>query len=378
MQVRLPVVVIGGGLTAIDTATESLAYYPLQVEKFLARYETLAAERGEAAVARRVDGRGDGDRRRVPRARTRDPRRARGGRARRSRRTHRRTGAVVGRRHGRLSPPTGRQPVLHAEPRGGGEGAGGGHPLRGRADAVAVHVDEHNRACALEVSVQHNDGDGVWHETGRASLPARTILVAAGTQPNTVLAREDADHFHVDGKYFRLLDEYGAPLHPVRGLAKPEVPAVLTELRADGRAVSFFGDLHPSWAGNVVKAMGSAKLGYPIVSRVLGRTAPASTASDAEFIGKLDRELPCHGRAGRAADADDRRGRGARARRRAPLPARAVLPAAELRVARRDGGRHAARDGGPGAHRRVGRPRAGPRVDDRARDGRLVRPLRAA
>src|SRR5262249_60799429 len=35
LQVRLPVVVIGGGLTAIDTATEALAYYPLQVEKFL-------------------------------------------------------------------------------------------------------------------------------------------------------------------------------------------------------------------------------------------------------------------------------------------------------------------------------------------------------
>jgi len=50
MQVRLPVVVIGGGLTAIDTATESLAYYPLQVEKFLSRYEALAGERGEAAV----------------------------------------------------------------------------------------------------------------------------------------------------------------------------------------------------------------------------------------------------------------------------------------------------------------------------------------
>src|SRR5436190_1596597 len=50
LQIRLPVVVIGGGLTAIDTATESLAYYPLQVEKFLARHETLVAERGEAAV----------------------------------------------------------------------------------------------------------------------------------------------------------------------------------------------------------------------------------------------------------------------------------------------------------------------------------------
>ena len=35
LQIRLPVVVVGGGLTAIDTATESLAYYPVQVEKFL-------------------------------------------------------------------------------------------------------------------------------------------------------------------------------------------------------------------------------------------------------------------------------------------------------------------------------------------------------
>ncbi|HSF48616.1 MAG TPA: FAD-dependent oxidoreductase, partial [Burkholderiales bacterium] len=50
LQVRLPVVVIGGGLTAIDTATESLAYYPVQLEKFLSRYEVLIAEQSEAAV----------------------------------------------------------------------------------------------------------------------------------------------------------------------------------------------------------------------------------------------------------------------------------------------------------------------------------------
>ena len=53
MQLRLPVVVIGGGLTAIDTATESAAYYPLQVEKFLRRYETLTSERGVEAVRAR-------------------------------------------------------------------------------------------------------------------------------------------------------------------------------------------------------------------------------------------------------------------------------------------------------------------------------------
>src|SRR6185369_8744857 len=33
LQLRLPAVVIGGGLTAIDTATEAMAYYPIQVEK---------------------------------------------------------------------------------------------------------------------------------------------------------------------------------------------------------------------------------------------------------------------------------------------------------------------------------------------------------
>src|SRR5256886_12846039 len=50
MQLRLPVVVIGGGLTAIDTATEALAYYPVQVEKFLARYERLCAEASRDVV----------------------------------------------------------------------------------------------------------------------------------------------------------------------------------------------------------------------------------------------------------------------------------------------------------------------------------------
>ena len=64
---------------------------------------------------------------------------------------------------------------------------------------LSIDVDADGAATALKVSVQHNDGDGVWHETGHAVLPAHTILIAAGTQPNTVLAREDAAHFRLDG-----------------------------------------------------------------------------------------------------------------------------------------------------------------------------------
>src|SRR5213080_2260358 len=56
LQIRLPVVVVGGGLTAIDTATESLAYYAVQVEKFLARYEQLGADISWNAEERQIAG----------------------------------------------------------------------------------------------------------------------------------------------------------------------------------------------------------------------------------------------------------------------------------------------------------------------------------
>ncbi|HOT84010.1 MAG TPA: FAD-dependent oxidoreductase, partial [Candidatus Defluviicoccus seviourii] len=50
LQIRLPIVVVGGGLTAIDTATEALTYYVRQVEKFRQRYEILVEAEGTEAV----------------------------------------------------------------------------------------------------------------------------------------------------------------------------------------------------------------------------------------------------------------------------------------------------------------------------------------
>jgi len=49
--------------------------------------------------------------------------------------------------------------------------------------------------------------------------------------------------------------------------------------------------VHPSYSGNVVKALGGAKQGYPVVSRVLERVRPASALSDGQFIGRLNEEL---------------------------------------------------------------------------------------
>ncbi|MEO8345023.1 MAG: FAD-dependent oxidoreductase [Betaproteobacteria bacterium] len=291
MQVRLPVIVVGGGLTAIDTATEALAYYPVQVEKFLSRYEALVADSDADAVnaawtsmerelaseflahahALRAE--------RVASEREDRPTRI-------AELVQGWGGVSVAYRRRLIDSPsyTLNHEEIEKALEEGIQFAEGLTPL-------AIDVDSEGAATGLKVSVQHDDGDGVWHETARTTLPARTILIAAGTQPNTVLAREDAAHFHLEGKYFRLLDEDGHPAPVIRGLAKPAHPAVLTDIRPDGRATSFFGDLHPSFSGNVVKAMASAKQGYPIVSRMLARVAPASLDSDAEFYGHLDRSL---------------------------------------------------------------------------------------
>ena len=58
---------------------------------------------------------------------------------------------------------------------------------------------------------------------------------------------------------------------------------VLMSRDAEERFVSFFGDLHPSFFGNVVKAMGSAKQGYPVVSRVLERRPARADGRDARL-----------------------------------------------------------------------------------------------
>jgi NAD(P)H-flavin reductase len=155
----------------------------------------------------------------------------------------------------------------------------------------AVEVDAYGHAAAL-VLQRHKLDEALKQLVAtdeRLTLPARSILIAAGTQPNTVLGREDPSNVVLDGRYFQAYDESGRPAKPER-VAKPETVQVLMSLRPDGRAISFFGDLHPSFNGNVVKAMGGAKQGYPVVSRMLAKRAAAAPAPDV-LVARLNDEL---------------------------------------------------------------------------------------
>jgi NADPH-dependent glutamate synthase beta subunit-like oxidoreductase/NAD(P)H-flavin reductase len=280
LQVRMPIVVIGGGLTAIDTATESLAYYVVQVEKFLERYETLAGELGEAEV------RGGWS---AEDAATAEEYLAHGRaiRAERKAAAHENReanlipllnswgGATIAYRRRLIDAPS--YTLNHEEV---AKALEEGVQFAEELTPEAVEIDAYGHASALRL--KKPSGETV-------ILPAKAILVAAGTQPNTVLGREEPGKLKLDGRYYETVDEEGHPVKPER-VAKPKEVRVLTSFVEDGRAISFFGDLHPSFAGNVVKAMASAKQGYPVISRILARRRPAGP-SPAELVAYLDAEL---------------------------------------------------------------------------------------
>ncbi|MFM7784023.1 MAG: FAD-dependent oxidoreductase, partial [Gammaproteobacteria bacterium] len=182
MQLRLPVVVIGGGLTAIDTATESLAYYAVQVEKFLGRYEELSRERGVDAVRASWD---DYEReiaeeflahaRAIRQERAQAA--AQGREARVVEMLRHWGGVTIAYRRRLVDSPS--YTLNHEEvEKALEEGIWFAEGLT----PVGVDVDHYGAARGIRMK---NASSGTEHW-----FPARTVFVAAGTQPNTVLARE--------------------------------------------------------------------------------------------------------------------------------------------------------------------------------------------
>lgn len=285
LQLRLPVVVIGGGLTAIDTATESMAYYVRQVEKFAERYKILVSKLGEIAVRKNWTAEEavisqefltHAEAIRKERAEAKKQNRlpqfqhlieAWGG-------------VTIAYRRQLTDAPS--YTLNHEEVaiamEEGIQFAEGVTPL-------AVEVDEYQAAKGLRVKVDQQGS------VSEKILPARSILIAAGTQPNTTLAKEEGHMIKVEGRYFQAINEEGLPVKPLQALSKPPLPEMLMSRYSDGRFISFFGDLHPSFFGNVVKAMGSAKQGYPVISRILSKRKPTAISGQ-DLVQQLNQQLP--------------------------------------------------------------------------------------
>ena len=293
LQVRLPALVIGGGLTAIDTATELFAYYPVQVEKVLARYEMMCGELGEEVVRAGYDAEelkvldeflGHAQAIRNERARA-----AAANEAPDFIPLIRSWGGVtIAYRKSMLDSPAYRLNFEEIE-KAFEEGIAYAEML----SPVEAVSDEFGHVKSLLFEKQVVE-DGRWKDSGEiVELPARTVMIAAGTSPNVIYEKEHPGTFKLD-KWKQFFQSY--QLGPNRELIEDDEAArergFFTSYQHPSRReklISFYGDNHPQFAGNVVKAMASAKRGFPhVVSIFAGEQPPADDSAWRALVAKLD------------------------------------------------------------------------------------------
>jgi NADPH-dependent glutamate synthase beta subunit-like oxidoreductase/NAD(P)H-flavin reductase len=262
LQVRLPAVIVGGGLTGVDTATEVQAYYLVQIEKTLARYETLEKEYG----AEHVRGRLDAASLEVLDEYLAHGRAARAERdlAAREQRApnfipllHQWGGVTIAYRKSMKDSPAytrNHEEVIKALE----EGLFYAEHL----EPKLAKLDTHGRVSALVCT------NTATHD--EVTLPARAILVATGARPNVAYEFEHKGHFVKERGHYQTFRDNGGHLEavPVAEHCKQEFGAFTSYANGDKR-VSLIGDTHPVFHGSVVKAVASALRIYPKIMEVL-------------------------------------------------------------------------------------------------------------
>ncbi len=211
LQVELPLIVIGAGLTAIDTAVEAFFYYAVQVEEFLSKVEIL----GHEFLAALPEDDCERAERFIQHARL----------LREAKNKQEKIailksfgGASIVYRNTFERSPSYKTNYEELE-----DGLRDGICFLENIEPIEVALDENGRC------------SGLIYKNG--IIPARTILIATGTNPN--LAKEFVG------------------IKP--GNVKNNV------LVKSG--ISYFGDMHPDYSGSVVRAIASAKYGHKYVLR---------------------------------------------------------------------------------------------------------------
>ncbi|HEC12102.1 MAG TPA: pyridine nucleotide-disulfide oxidoreductase [Acidiferrobacteraceae bacterium] len=287
LQVRMPAVVIGGGLTAIDTATEVQAYYIKQVEKTLYRFEQLCHAHGEDHIFSKLDEENRGilnelleHGRAVKAERLRasdlneDPDfipllRQWGGVTLTYRRELNESPAYL-RNHEEVIQAM-REGIYYVE----------------GVDPLGAELDEYDHVLSLVLDKRVKQ-DGQWRASGDTiSLPARSIFVAAGAFPNTIYEREYPGTFRTKENHFTPhINLHGSPTEvAVAKHCKSENFGPFTSYQKNNHWVSFIGDTHPVFHGSVVKAIASAQRTYPAIMEQI----QTGTGDIQEYRGFRDR-----------------------------------------------------------------------------------------
>lgn len=299
LSVRLPGLVIGGGLTGIDTATEMRAYYVVQVEKILAHYEALCEELGEKRLLQAFDeeerkilleavehGRAIREEREAARREGRQPDF--------NKLIDQWGGVTLAYRRSLNDSPAYR--LNHEEVEKSLEE---GVRFLERVSPKEALVDEFGAVRAI-VFDRMEIRDGKLVPSGQTvEIPARTVCIAAGTAPNVTYEREFPGTFEMDPKTRAFRAHRAEVSEDCSITLVPDPEGFFTSYNRNGKLVSFYGDNHPAYAGSVVKAMASAKDGYPHVVRLFRQhiaslrpeDQPARDAQWKQLCHTLDQQL---------------------------------------------------------------------------------------
>ena len=235
LQIRSPIIVVGGGLTAVDTATEAQEYYKIQIEKFISKIEKFKEQnlfddfvKNLSEYELEIMQEFEGDKKLLqenflPKAK-------------------------ILYRKKMIESPAYR--LNHEELR---RAMQEGVEFIENQEIAEIIVDKFRHICAIRTK-------------NNQIIPCKTLLMAIGTMPNLSFVLEDNLDFENDGKYLKTSDYKGQNTHS----SKETNINFITKFNAKNlNAVSFFGDLHPNFEGNVVRAMASAKKGYLQINNIL-------------------------------------------------------------------------------------------------------------
>lgn len=259
LQVRLPAVVIGGGLTGIDTATEVQAYYICQVEKIHQRYHILKNVFGENKVRSHFDAHAliilDEFLCHAEKIiAERESAKINNKKPQLNKLIREWGGVTIAYRKNMQASPAylrNHEEVIKALEEG--------IYYAPELELIAVILDHYGDVAAITCHLPDHTQEKI--------LPAKSIFVATGAKPNI------AYEFEHRGTFFRNQDAYycfDEQHHAIEKIGNvKESFGIFTSYPEN--SVSFIGDTHPVFNGSVVKAIASGKLAYPKIMATLNR-----------------------------------------------------------------------------------------------------------
>lgn len=244
LQIRQPIIVIGAGLTAIDSACEAQSYYFTQIKKFAKKYEILGHDNiwpllneEEKIIAQEFldDYKNIKNKKLIP-----------------TKILYRKTiqeSPAYRQNHEELIKAF-EQSIEFIE-------------LKSPKKAI---LDKFNHIKAIKCH------DNEIYE-------CKSLIIAAGTSPNISPVTQDNIDINIKDKFFSTI--------------KSKENYQFIAKKGSNKSISFFGDLHPKFEGSVVKAMASAKIGAKEIINIL-ESIPKKQINFQEFYKKISNDFIAH------------------------------------------------------------------------------------